>query len=114
MIRDRGNIKWTSMMLPEHVKLLRDWAKEDEFETKEEIDEQQLEQMNEVICDAMTYGASICLTYFEGTKHYTITGTVHYVDEIEQKLRIMTSEGIRKHIPIQAITDVKEVDKEGF
>lgn len=101
-------------MLPEHVKILRDWAKEDEFETKEEIDEQQLEQMNEVICDAMAYGASICITYFEGTKHHTVTGTVHYVDQIQQKLRIITNEGIRKQVPIQSITDVKEFDKDGY
>ncbi|TFI48759.1 YolD-like family protein, partial [Diaphorobacter sp. DS2] len=37
MIRDRGRIKWTSMMLPEHVKLLRDWAKEDTYEQKREL-----------------------------------------------------------------------------
>lgn len=101
-------------MLPEHVKILRDWAKEDEFETKEEIDEQQLEQMNEVICDAMAYGATICITYFEGTKHHTVTGMVHYVDQIQQKLRIITNEGIRKQVPIQSITDVKEFDNEGY
>lgn len=25
MIQDRGSIKWTAMMLPEHVKLLREY-----------------------------------------------------------------------------------------
>ncbi|WP_148795752.1 YolD-like family protein, partial [Rossellomorea marisflavi] len=48
MIRDRGKIKWTSMMLPEHVKMLRDWAEEDSFEKRRELDEQELEMMNEV------------------------------------------------------------------
>ena len=46
MIRDRGRIKWVSMMLPEHIKLLRDWVKEDQYEEQKEIDEQQLELMN--------------------------------------------------------------------
>ncbi|HEY4551210.1 MAG TPA: YolD-like family protein, partial [Bacillus sp. (in: firmicutes)] len=25
MIHDRGRIKWVSMMLPEHVRILREW-----------------------------------------------------------------------------------------
>ena len=29
MIHDRGRMKWVSMMLPEHVRLLREWAQED-------------------------------------------------------------------------------------
>ncbi len=45
MIRDRGRIKWTSLMLPEHVKMLRDWANEDMWEKTKEIDEQKLEEM---------------------------------------------------------------------
>jgi hypothetical protein len=98
------------MMLPEHVKLLRDWAKEDEFETKAEIDEQELEQMNEVICESMAYGNAISITYFEGTKHCTVRGTIHYVDEIQQRLRIVTAGGERKHVPIQSITEVRECE----
>jgi hypothetical protein len=95
------------MMLPEHVKLLRDWAQEDEFETKAELDEQQLEQMNEVICEAMAYGTALSITYFEGTRHHTVKGTIHYVDEIKHNLRIVTIEGKRKHLPIQSITEVR-------
>ncbi|WP_246942435.1 YolD-like family protein [Bacillus pinisoli] len=106
MIRDRGNIKWTAMMLPEHVKLLRDWAKEDEYETKPELDEQKLEQMNEVICEAMAYGAELSITYFNQTHHLTIRGTIHYVDEIQQKLRVVSKEGTMIQVPFQSIVNV--------
>ncbi len=105
-IRDRGNIKWTSMMLPEHVKLLRDWAKEDAFETQAELDEQQLAQMNEVICEAMAYGKKLSITYFDRTRHYTIRGTIHYIDEIQQKLRIVKVDGRIQHVSIGSITEV--------
>lgn len=106
MIRDRGNIKWTAMMLPEHVKLLRDWAKEDEFETKPELDEQQLEQMNEVICEAMAHGVELSITYFERTHHLTVRGTIHYIDEIQQKLRVVSKEGAIIQVPFQSIVNV--------
>jgi hypothetical protein len=108
MIRDRGNIKWTSMMLPEHVKLLRDWAKEDKYESKPELDEQQLEQMNDVICESMSYGTELSITYFEQTRHHTVRGIVHYIDDIHKKLRVVTSRGEIYHISIFNITKVEE------
>lgn len=30
-VKDRGRIKWTAMMLPEHIKELRAWQNEDEL-----------------------------------------------------------------------------------
>ena len=39
MLRDRGNIKWTAMMLPEHVQRLRTWQQEDQQITKPTFDE---------------------------------------------------------------------------
>lgn len=39
MNRDRGTIKWNAMMLPEHVKLLREWKAEDYYEEMPKIDE---------------------------------------------------------------------------
>ena len=38
-IRDRGNIKWTAMMLPEHVVELRRWMEEDNFTERPELNE---------------------------------------------------------------------------
>ncbi|MFZ3588516.1 YolD-like family protein [Bacillus sp. DJP31] len=109
-IRDRGNIKWTSMMLPEHVKLLRDWEKEDTFETQPVLDEQRLEQMDVVICDAMAYGRELSITYFDQTRHYTIRGIIHYVDEIQQKLRVVAGDGRIQHVSIGSITEVSGVE----
>ena len=34
MIRDRGRMKWVSMMLPEHVRVLREWAEEKRMKRK--------------------------------------------------------------------------------
>jgi hypothetical protein len=34
-IRDRGNVKWTSLMLPEHVKALRKYINEDYYDIPE-------------------------------------------------------------------------------
>jgi hypothetical protein len=53
-IRDRGNIIWTSLMLPEHVKLLRRYIKEEYHDVPEPIlDEQQLEEINSLILESL-------------------------------------------------------------
>lgn len=42
-VRDRGTKKWTALMLPEHVKELREWMKEDEIVERPELNEWELE-----------------------------------------------------------------------
>lgn len=39
MIRDRGNIKWTAMMLSEHVVELRKWMDQDNYAERPELNE---------------------------------------------------------------------------
>ena len=47
MIRDRGNIKWTAMMLPEHVAQLRKWKDQDNYTEKPERNEWDLHSIQE-------------------------------------------------------------------
>lgn len=86
MIRDRGRIKWTSMMLPEHVKLLRDMVKEDEYEPKKAIDEQQMEWMNEVVATAIGCDQFAMIIYYHQHHYKRTIGKISSFDEISQKL----------------------------
>ena len=47
MIRDRGNIKWTAMMLPEHVVELRKWMDEDNYTERPKLNEWDLQLIQE-------------------------------------------------------------------
>ncbi|MDF1998786.1 MFS transporter [Peribacillus frigoritolerans] len=53
MIRDRGNKKWVSLMLPEHVKMLREYDASYNKIPKPSLDEQKYEQFNEIVSEAM-------------------------------------------------------------
>jgi hypothetical protein len=110
MIRDRGRIKWTSMMLPEHVKLLRDWVKEDSYETKREIDEQQLEIMNETLSEALEYDQFVTITHYRHHNYEIVIGKIHYWDELEQKLHMVDKFEEAHRIPIGDIVDVRITD----
>lgn len=52
MIRNRGNIKWTAMMLPEHVQRLRNWQREDQQMAKPAFDEWTLQALEEELLQA--------------------------------------------------------------
>ncbi|OCA91007.1 hypothetical protein A8F94_03840 [Bacillus sp. FJAT-27225] len=110
MIRDRGRIKWTSMMLPEHVKILRDWVKEDSYEQQTELDEQQLELMNEVLGEAMEFNQAVVITHYRRHNYEICVGHIHYWDELTQKLHIIDSFGDAHLISITAIADVRLAD----
>jgi hypothetical protein len=110
MIRDRGRMKWTSMMLPEHVKLLRDWVQEDRYEPRKQLDEQQLELMNAMISDAMEFDQFVTITHYHGKKYELVIGKIHYWDVLEQKLHIVDRfEEVHK-INLGNIFDVRLTD----
>lgn len=111
MIRDRGRIKWTSMMLPEHVKLLRDWVAEETYEQEKEIDEQQLELMNEVLAQAMELGQSVTITHYRKPRYELIIGKVHYWNEFSQKIHIIDRFEEVHRIPFKHIADVRLTDE---
>jgi hypothetical protein len=107
MIRDRGRIKWTSMMLPEHVKMLRDWAQEDEEEKEKELDEQQLELMNETIFEAMEFNRPVAITYYRQRKYELVVGTIHYLDEISGRIHVVDSFEKVHRIGLPNIADIR-------
>ncbi|MBM4762200.1 YolD-like family protein [Bacillus sp. B15-48] len=111
MIRDRGRIKWTSMMLPEHVKMLRDWAREDETEAEKELDEQQLELMNEIIFEAMELKKFVVITYYHKQKYKLVIGKIRGWDQLKSKLRIADRFEDFHDIGLSSIVDVRIVEE---
>lgn len=46
-VQDRGNLKWTALMLPEHIRMLREWYEEDHRIPRPDLDEFDLRQIQE-------------------------------------------------------------------
>ncbi|WP_299090315.1 YolD-like family protein [uncultured Metabacillus sp.] len=89
MIKDRGSIKWTSMMLPEHVKLLREYEKNLDKIKKPILDELQLEEINNTICEAMEYNKELVFTYYDNGDIKLYVGHIHYLDELKKEVRLI-------------------------
>lgn len=81
MIRDRGNIKWNAMMLPEHVKLLREWHEKDDDVEKPELDEWALQELSEQLQIAFRNCTEIELKIWEAAHIFTATGIISKLDD---------------------------------
>lgn len=107
MIRDRGTIKWTAMMLPEHVKMLREHQDGLNYGRKPELDEQRYEEFNEIICVAMEENRLLKFMYYQKGKIVELAGHVHYVDEIRKELRVMDKMNMMHLLKVMDIVDIE-------
>lgn len=89
------------MMLPEHVKLLREWQEEDRLVAKPLLDEAQLEQMNANLQRAYTQRCPIDLKIWEKTAIYRVSGIIQKMNTVEQSVELENG----KKIPFSAICD---------
>ncbi|KZE66849.1 hypothetical protein AWM68_19960 [Fictibacillus phosphorivorans] len=107
MIRDRGNIKWTAMMLPEHVKALRAFDSDQTKKEKPELDEQHLSLMEETISEAMAENLELCFTYFKSDDFHLYIGKVHYIDTYRKELRVMDFHEETFRLKLESLVDVR-------
>jgi hypothetical protein len=106
-IRDRGTKKWTSIMLPEHIKMLRNYANDEYYQVqKPTLDEQKIEELNEVICEAMEFNNKLHFTYYKNGHHVGIDGHIHHIC-IERKLHIVDSNNEALKINVEDIINVE-------
>jgi hypothetical protein len=107
LIRDRGTIKWTAMMLPEHVKMLREHQNGLSYGKKPVLDEQKYEEFNETICIAMEENSTLKFTYYQKGEIKQLAGHVHYVDEFKKQLRIMNQ---RAEVQLLNLADIIDIN----
>jgi hypothetical protein len=108
-MRDRGNIKWTSLMLPEHVKELRRYIHEEYYDIPEpSLDEQQLEETNELVLEAMECNLPLTLIVYQNKRLINISGHIHYIDPNRMQFRIIS---LNNEIKIVHFSKVKAIHK---
>lgn len=106
MIRDRGTIKWTAMMLPEHVKLLRELHEDRDKQEKPLLDEGALEEMDRMLGLAIETKLPIQINYFEKGYFKNLTGLAKRYDPLNRKLCIETREGWQQWLLLDQLTNV--------
>ncbi|UOE96034.1 YolD-like family protein [Alkalihalobacillus sp. LMS39] len=109
MNKDRGNIKWSAMMLPEHVHLLRQLQEEQEHEVKPLLDEQSFSEMNMLMNEALQNKSMLEICYFNEYNSQTIVGKIVHVNDEQSMLTLLDESEQKKRIQLKQIVNVKEV-----
>lgn len=88
MLRDRGTIKWTSMMLPEHLTQLKQDLIDVSKIEKPSLDDQQIEEMELLVSEALEFNKELQFKLFNDGFVEIVAGRVHYINFEQQKLHV--------------------------
>lgn len=111
MLKDRGSIKWVSLMLPEHVKMLRDWKNDAQNDWKAPLlDEHRLEEMNMLMYEAITHDLSLTFTLANASCPETVTGKIQWIHEVNRNMKIQDHNMDCRMIKLDQIIDIKPSD----
>jgi len=111
MLRDRGNMKWTSMMLPEHLVEIKKWKKEQYFDKKRELTEWELEEIEQTIQRAFKMRKLIKLTLWDHNKLHDEIGKITGTDLYRKEL-LLDAELSIKRIQFEKIQKASLVDSD--
>lgn len=106
-IRDRGNIKWSSMMLPEHRKALMNMEKAVHDVAEPVYDEDQLAELSDLISRAIHEKSTVFIEYYKDNRACSIVGTILKYEGALQAVKV-TTEGGDLLIPVKHVIRVEE------
>ncbi|WP_036832812.1 YolD-like family protein [Pontibacillus litoralis] len=105
-LKDRGTIKWTSLMLPEHVSMLRNIWEEEQQHPLPSFDEQKLAEMNHTIMSAYHQQQSVTFISCQNGNPRQYTGIITQLDEKQSTIRLRTIHQEYITIPLHTITQI--------
>jgi len=109
MINDRGNMKWISLMLPEHLVQLKEWKKEQYYGKKRDLTEWEIEEIEQTIQRAFKLRKLVKLTLWEHNKPHDLVGLVTGAD-VYKKEQLLDTDLAVKRITFDKIQNASLVD----
>lgn len=80
MVNDRGTIKWTTMMLPEHAEALRKLREQQQYKSKPILDVQLIEENEIKLQRAIHDNLTVEIKYFKNHDFHFIKEKLHGID----------------------------------
>ncbi|WP_342598346.1 YolD-like family protein [Psychrobacillus sp. FSL H8-0483] len=87
-VRDRGSKKWVAMMLPEHVKMLRDYNEEIKKVARPDLNEFDYEAIQEQIELAMKRNVEIKIKRWKEGEFLYNRGTIQWIDLTKRTIEV--------------------------
>ncbi|WP_208590993.1 YolD-like family protein [Gracilibacillus suaedae] len=106
MIHDRGKIKWSSLMLPEHVEMLQDFFADAPFQEKPVLNEDYVSEMELTLQQAIHTQQKVTLRYYQIGSFKAAIGHITKMDSIERKLTIQEG-ALKQKVPFENIVAIE-------
>jgi hypothetical protein len=91
-VRDRGQIKWTAMMLPEHRKELKDlWDAQDDVD-KPMYDDDKLAELSQEISLCIHENKLVSIKYYNSKRYRILSGIITKYDPELSLIMVETKE----------------------
>ncbi|MBO3634458.1 YolD-like family protein [Bacillus subtilis] len=94
-------------ILPEQRTALLNRKKQVQKIEKPILDEYQLEEMARVICEAMEFNSVLVISVYRDGFIEVVTGHVHYIDEVKQRLHMKDLKGDTNFINLSSMINVE-------
>ncbi|WP_404337713.1 YolD-like family protein [Planococcus rifietoensis] len=108
-VQDRGALKWTSLMLPEHIRMLREWKEEDNRVPKPELDEFDLQQIEEELDLAFKRRCEVLIKSWKDYKIIEHRGKIEQIDLHGRQLFYTNLSG-RQRLAVDEIVAVSSTE----
>ncbi|WP_456282928.1 YolD-like family protein [Bacillus sp. JZ34] len=115
-LKDRGSIKWTAMMLPEHVSLLRELESNQNKVKRPVLDMSQIEDMEMIKSEAMEFNNPVQFSLFkpmpmlngpETGEIVQIEGHIHYINQLRKLFHVVDSKRDTNLIKFEDVVDIE-------
>lgn len=96
MNKDRGTIKWTAMMLPEHVQRLQDWERDLAYTSPKEKTDWELDELQQTIERAYKQGLTVTFLIFKQGEWFLELGVITALHVAKRQLLVETEMAVKK------------------
>ncbi|HLR63996.1 MAG TPA: YolD-like family protein [Pseudogracilibacillus sp.] len=103
-VQDRGTKKWVSLMLPEHVDMLKEVFID--YKKKPVLDMQEMERIDTILKWALDTNEEIEITYFDGGFFKKHRGRLKQIDQWKGYIILFQAGGLR--ISLDDIIDIEK------
>ncbi len=86
MLNDRGNLKWTSLMLPEHLVEIKQWKQEQFHDKKRELTEWEMEEIEQIVQRAYKLHEEVKITFWSDNKLHDVVGMITAINVFHKEL----------------------------
>jgi YolD-like protein len=105
-IHERGTMKWTSIMMPEHIAMLQKSMAKQYDVPQPVLSEDQREQIELTLQEASEYQSQVTVTYYGNRRMHSLAGVIERINPNMRRIEIRDKDGDLHFVGFSFITDI--------